>query len=138
MRQPFSTDQVVADPVHHGDHAKFLIIGAAFVVVRSLAMERSRDPIFKLGVRQQIARQLFDHELVIRKIAIEGVDHPIAIWPDPGTLAVRLISFGVGIARQIQPHCGPALAVPRRSQQSVHLFFVSIRRESARNAACSS
>ena len=55
--------------IHHRGKAEFLVIGAAFIIGRGLAMEGRGDPVFEIGAGKQIARQLLDHELVIGQVA---------------------------------------------------------------------
>ena len=75
---------------------------------------------------QHVACDLLHGELVERHIAVEGVDHPVPVFPD-GAAAVRLVAVGVGIAREIQPEPRPALAEVRRSEQPIHQLLVGVR-----------
>ena len=114
------------DAVHNRDHAEFLIIGAALVVAWSLPMKGASDAVLKGGFGKQVSGQLFDHELIVRQIAIEGVNHPVAIGPDSRALPVLFVTFCIRISCQVQPHGRPAFAIAWRSQQTIHLFFVSV------------
>ena len=90
-------------------------------------MERTRDLVFEASVGQQIARQLLNDELIVWKIAIERVNHPVAVRPDSRPFVVLFISFCVCVARQVQPDGGPSLAVAWRCQQPINLLFISVR-----------
>ena len=54
--------------VHHRDQAKFFVIRAPFLVIGSLAVERSGDLVLKGRVGQQVARQLFDYEPIVGEV----------------------------------------------------------------------
>ena len=70
------------------------------------------------GVRQQIARELFDGELVEGQVAVERVHHPVAVFPD---LAGRVdgVAVGVGVTRDVEPRARPALTEVGRSEEAV-------------------
>ena len=69
--------------------------------------------LFDGGVWQQIARKLFDRELVKRHVAVERVDHPVSIAPCPGPWRVRFKAIAVAKARQVQPISSPFFAIVR-------------------------
>ena len=83
------------------------------------------DDLVLRGVGQQIAGELLDDELVVRQVAIEGVDDVIAIRPDLARL-VLLVAVGVRVTRRVQPVPPPAFAVMRRGEQPLDDFVVSI------------
>ncbi len=106
--------------------AVLLLIHAAFLVDHGVAMEAGGDFLIERGVRQQVASQLLDRELIERHVAVERVDHPIAVMPHHARIVIAK-SVGVGIARGVQPVAAPALAVMRRSQQAIHKAVICIR-----------
>ena len=118
-----------ADGVHaveHGFHAELLRVHAAFLVDHGIAEKAGGDDLILGGVRQHVASDLFDDELVVGQVAVERLNHPIAIDPH----LARLILFktvGIGVARGIQPDAAPALAVVGRGQQAVDLLLVGVR-----------
>jgi len=65
-----------------------------------------------------VGRELFDDELVERQIFINGVDDPVAVFPDRARL-IAGEAVGVGIPRGIQPIAAPSLAVVWRREQPV-------------------
>ena len=77
-----------------------------------------------------IRRELLEQELIVRQIAIQRVDDPIAIDIRVVVRAVFLkdITLGVRIARQVEPVASPTFAITRRRQQSIHRALVSSRR----------
>ena len=78
-------------------------------------------------VRKQIAGDLLDDELVVRHVAIDGVDHPIA----PKILLARQILFvavAIGISGHIEPMPGPFLAKVLGRQEMIDLPFVGAGR----------
>ena len=79
------TQDALADGVHaieHGFHAELLRVHAAFLIDHGIAQKTRGHPLVLRRVREQVPGQLVDDELVVRQIAIEGLDHPIAIKPD--------------------------------------------------------
>ena len=98
------------DPIKHLDHPELLRNDRPFLVEHAVAKESGGHDLILRGIREQVAGHLLDHEAVVRKIAIDRPDHPVA----PGPLLPRrilLVAVGVGIARQIEPVAGPLLAV---------------------------
>ena len=78
------------------------------------------------GVGQEVAGHLLDGELVKRHVPVEGVDDPIAVRPNRAR-QIFFIAIGICVTRYIQPLAGPAFAIVRRSQQSIHNLVVGIR-----------
>ena len=99
-------------PVVHGFHAELLGIDAALLIDHGIPQVARGHHLVLGGIGEQVAGNLFDDELVVRQIAVEGMDHPVAIEPhEPGR--VFLISVGIGVSRRIQPDTRPTLAVMR-------------------------
>ena len=111
------------DPVFHGLGTVFLGITAAFVVDLGVAVEPGGDALGEGRSRQQIARQLVDGELVEGLIAVEGLDHPLAIGPD-GPGQIHLIAIRIGIAGQVEPAAGHVFSVVRRGEQPVDQILI--------------
>jgi hypothetical protein len=88
-------------------------------------MEACGDALFQRRVRQQVARDLLNCELVERHIAVERLDDPVAVAPD-GAAQVFLVAVGVGVAGEIQPHQRLPLAVVGRVEQFVHQSLVGV------------
>ena len=91
---------------------------------------RSVESVF---AGQEVAGDLVADELVVRQVAVEGVDHPVAVAPGVG--AVHLRAGGedtrverVGVAGEVEPVAAPALAVSRRRQQAIHDLGEGVRR----------
>ncbi|HUE22421.1 MAG TPA: hypothetical protein VMQ86_12130, partial [Bryobacteraceae bacterium] len=68
-------------------------------------------------------------ENVVRHIALDGLNHPIAIAVGSriGVVVFRVQPV-VGVARDIQPDTSPALAISRRGEQTIHHFGERIGR----------
>ena len=69
---------------------------------------------------EEIAGDLLAEEVGVGKIAVEGVDHPVAVAPGLAKIALggQLNEIaGIGIADDVEPVPPPALAIPRRGQQ---------------------
>ena len=67
--------------------------------------------------RQLVAGDLLDDEPVVGQVAVQGVDHPVAVEPDE-TRLVFLVAVGVGVPSGVEPVPTPTLAVVRRGQQA--------------------
>ena len=77
------------------------------------AIEAGGDEAVRVVRGNLVAGQLEADEPVIRQIAIERRDDPVAIAPHLGPGLVVLEAVGVGIASQVEPVLGPA---SRRSE----------------------
>ena len=113
-------------PVHHGMIAEFQRIDAAFLVQHRVPVEPGGDELVGGGIGEEIARNLFDCELVEGQVGVERADDPVAPGPD-GAAAVLFITIGVRITGQIEPLPSPSLAIMRRGQQAVHGMFIGLR-----------
>ena len=115
------------DPIDDGDVAELLVVGPAFRVRQRVAVERRRQKLVDGRIGEHVAGDLFDRELVVRQIAVEGVDHPVAILPD-GPRLILGIAVRVGVASQIEPHRRPAFAVGTGREHLVPEPLVRVRR----------
>ena len=93
--------------------------GAAFIGRGVAPLETGRDQLRLRRIRQQVAGDLLDRELVERLVRVEGFDHPVAVGPHLARV-VEVQAVGVGVARGIEPIAGAVLAVRRRRHQLVH------------------
>ena len=80
-----------------------------------------------VGLGQQIARKLLDRELIEGLIAVEGVDHPIAIGPD-FAIVVEMDAVRVGVAGGIEPVARPMFAPALRGEQLIDVVLVGVGR----------
>ena len=112
--------------VHHGMIAEFQRIDAAFLVQHCVPMEPGGDQLVGGGIGEEIARNLFDRELVEGQVGVERADDPVAPGPD-GAAAVLFITIGVCITGQIEPLPSPSLAIMRGGQQAVHGILIGLR-----------
>ena len=126
-RCPHPCRQCRVHTIDHGDIAEFFIAGAALVIRERVAMERGGDQLLIGWVRQQVAGNLFDRELIERLVGIERTNHIVAVRPDRACGVVG-IPGGVRVACQIEPHSRPVFAVTRLRQQTIDELFVSVRR----------
>ena len=113
------TVEEVVEPLLFGDRAPL-------AVQEVIAVEAAGDLLLVGRVRQQVAGQLLDRELVERHVGVEGFHHPVAPDPLPG-VAILLKAVGVGVARGIEPGERHPLAVVRARQQPVDQQFVCLR-----------
>ncbi|MCZ6598125.1 MAG: hypothetical protein O7B99_10835 [Planctomycetota bacterium] len=68
---------------------------------------------------QYVAGDLLAQECVVGHVAVERVDHPVAVAPGVLDRIVRAVAGGVGVARQVEPVAPPALPVARRAEQAL-------------------
>ena len=102
---------------------------AAIADVRRAHREKARAHAQVRVAWNEIARDLRPHKLVVRHVAIQRSDHPIAIPPRLGQrCGIELATEPVAVARDIEPVPPPALAVLRRSEQRIDDFCERIRR----------
>jgi hypothetical protein len=76
----------------------------------------------RIGRLEPVGRQLQKQKPVVRKVVVEGPNHPVAIrrrMHELPLLAAIDIPLGVRIPRHVQPVTPPAFAVARAGQQAV-------------------
>ena len=103
------------DAIDDGLDAELFHIDAAFFVNEGVAVEAGGDALAPGGVRQQVAGQLLDRELVERQVGVQGGEYPVAVRPDrPRRIDAEAVA--VGVPGQVQPDAAPPLAVVRGRQ----------------------
>ena len=105
----------------------FLVDRAALVGRDVAAVEAGGDLLIERAVRQQVAGQLLDRELVERLVLVEGVDDPVAVGPDLAVV-VEVDAVRVGVAGGVEPVAAAMLAPVRRRQQLIDVLLVGVRR----------
>ena len=80
-----------------------------------------------IAAGQQIAGDLFPHELVVGHVAVECLDDVVAVLPSVRIAVILVVAGRVRIAGNVQPMAAPALAVRRRCEQALHHALVSSR-----------
>ena len=93
-------------------------IDAAFLVRHRIAMKAARNQLVARRTGQHVARDLIDREAVERHVAVERVNHPVAVLPHDAR-SIFLEALGVGVARGVEPGPRPSLAIMRRGQQAI-------------------
>ena len=116
------------DPVHDLLDAVLLNINPPLLIGQRVTMKSRCHALLEGGVRQEVARELFDKELVVGQIPVKRFDDPLAISPRMRPHRVLLEAVAVGVTRQIQPVPRPALAKVRRRQQTVDHPLVGVWR----------
>ena len=79
-------------------------------------------------LRDQIARNLLGQKLIERNIAIERVDHVVAIAECVRVGDVLVDTVRIGIARDIEPVPTPALTVHRVFEKRINATLVGVGR----------
>src|SRR5262249_4522869 len=106
--------------------AELFLIDTALLVGQRVAVKAGGDLLLQSGLRQQVASQLLDDELVIGQVAVESADQPVAPAPGERTAGVLLVAIAVGVARDIEPVPRPPLAVMRRRKETVNKSLVGV------------
>ena len=75
-----------------------------------------------------VAGELQADELVVGQVAIQRLDHPVAISPGVGPGLVELEAVGFGEPRQVEPVLSPTFAKLRAREQPVDQAFVALWR----------
>ncbi len=89
-------------------------------------MEAAGDELIGRRLRQHVAGELLDGELVERHVVVERLDHPIAILPHCPQV-VLFVAVAVGVAGKVEPGTSPAFAVMRRGEEPVDHTLVGVR-----------
>ena len=105
-------------PVEHRLHPELFGVRAAFLIDHRVAQKSGRHDLILGGVRQLIAGELLDNELIVGQIPVKRVDDPVAVEPDVAH-GILLVAVAVRIAGRIQPLAAPALAVVRAGKEFV-------------------
>ena len=104
--------------ISHRMKSKLQRIDAAFFVQHRVAMKPGGNSLGHRRIRQHIARQLFDRELIKRHVVLNRPNHPVAERPDR-SIAVFFVAVGVGISSEVQPAPRPELSVRGRFQEHI-------------------
>ena len=88
--------------------------------------------------REEVAGELLAEELVVGLVAVEGVDHPVAVPPGVRQRVVAVLAGGVGVADEVEPVPAPALAVGGEASSRSTTFAKASGESSFRNASTSS
>ena len=90
-------------------------------------MKGRREFLHRGRIRQQIASDLLDRELIERQVAIDRVDDPVAPAISIGPRIVLLVTVAVGVASHVEPMPSPPLTEVRRFEQPINEFLVGVR-----------
>ena len=59
----------------------------------------------------EIPRDLFPDELVVGKVPIESLNHPVTVAPGIGDRMIRVLTRGIGVANQVKPVSAPPFTI---------------------------
>ena len=113
------------DAIEDAVDAELFFVDAAFLVDLGVAMEAGGDFLAFGGVGQEVAGELLDGELVEGHVGVEGVDDPVAEFPDLAG-GVDGIAVAVGVAGLVEPPAAPAFAVVGALEEAVDEFGVGL------------
>jgi len=80
------------------------------------------ETFFGIFECEDVAGDLFDDELVVGHVVIEGVDDVVAVLVCFGDGHVGAVAGGIGVASEVEPMASPALAVILRGEESIDEF----------------
>src|SRR5207245_3526080 len=112
------------DAIENRLDAELLGIDAAFLVGEGLARKGGGELVIVSDIRKQIFGELFDRKLIERKIAVDGVDDPVAIFPGVEALGIFFITVRVGVAGLVEPVAAEALAEMGVGEEAVDQLCV--------------
>ena len=115
-------------PVVDVGDAVFLFDRAPLALLLVQPVERRGETLLVGRIREQIARQLPERELVPGEAVVERLDHPVAPRPHVGPGPVHLEAVAVGVAGEVHPVGGHPLAIARAGEQPVEQPFVGLGR----------
>ena len=110
-------------PVLGVDRLVLLDHHAALVRRDVVALEAGGDQLVESRLRQQVAGDLVDGELVERLVPVERLDRPVAVGVHL-SVVVDVDAVGVAVARGVQPVAGAVFAPVGRREKAVDQPFV--------------
>ena len=111
--------------LRRGGHDVIELVEAVLRKVSGFIVPRAEPVVAKCDQRlgrdlvHLVTRELFDDELVVALVVVEGANHVIAVAPDVRFGVVTLVSVRVGVANQVEPVPRPSLAVAGPPQQVI-------------------
>ena len=102
-------------------------IHAPFAIRERVAEESRGDFLLLSGVRQLVTGNLLDYKLVVGHVAIDRVNHPLAVPPSPGALEILFVAIAIGVMRQIEPIARPLFSVVRGIEEPIDQTHVGVR-----------
>ena len=108
-----------------GANAFGVILGDVFLVLNTTffrdlvdTVEGGGDVVFQGGIFEKISGELLGDKLIVGFVLVEGIDDVVAVRSDVADL-VAVVAGGVGIAGEVEPEDGHALAKVWRSEKLV-------------------
>src|SRR5207253_5052415 len=107
-----------------------VIVFGGFLVIRLVvpdaeAPEAGGDEGIVGDVFDLVAGVLLADELVVGFVFVQGADEVIAVAPGVGFFTVALVAVGLGVANDVEPEAGPALAVAGGGEEVIDHFLES-------------
>ena len=117
-RQPEPNRAEGIGAIHRFLHAILFGIGSTFGVMQRIAMKSGCNASGVARRSAQVARELLRRECIKRQVAVDCLDHPIAITPRAGAMVVVFKAFGLRVANHVKPVLGPSFPVAGRIQKA--------------------
>ena len=115
-----------AHPVRGVFGEVFLWLRAAFAGHHVQTIEGRGGLLFDGRIREQVAGELLNRELIKRLVPVEGINDVIAVRKNILVL-VAMVTDGVGEPHHIEPRRSHSFAEMRRGEQAVYLPLVGAR-----------
>ena len=106
---------------------ELLDVHASLTILEPVAEEADRHALVGGSSGQGVPRDLLQRESVEWHIVVQRVDDPLPPAPSVWADVVLLVAVRVGVAGEVEPLDGPALAVVLRLEQPVHERHVRLR-----------
>ena len=71
-------------------------------------------------LRHEVAGELFDDELIVRHVGVEGADDVVAVVVGVGDDGLELVAARLGVADEVEPVAGPALTEGGRGEERIN------------------
>ena len=101
-----------------------LAAGITIVVfVDPVSEESSGHECCGIFGKEFVSGELFLEKAVVGLVLVERLDHVVAVAPGIGAVEICAVAVGVGIANEIKPDAGPALAVGGALEELIDELF---------------
>ena len=107
--------------------APLFLVRATFGVGQRLPVKGRREFLHRRPVRQQVAGDLLDGELIEGHVIVDRVDDPISPAVRIGSRVVLFVAVAVRVASHVEPVPPPTFSEVRRLEQPIDEFLVGVR-----------
>ena len=112
--------------VFDGSRAEFLIGCPTLGICHRVPVECGGKTCVIRGTGDDVSGELKRYKLVVRDVTVEGIDDPIAPWPEVGAERVGAVTGGVRIACEVKPGSRPLFSEVLGCKELINDFLFSI------------